>query len=510
MKQILHIFRKDTRHFWPEILISLVLIALYVVHSPSWWTVYSDVSRQRMLQQITGMLGFLTPVSWLLLIARVTYAEALIGDNEFWLTRPYERKNLLAAKALFLGIWICLPYFLAQAWILVMAGFHPLSYLPGLLGDLFFVSAVLLVPLFAIAAVNASFARMTLTLLGIFFLFIASMFFVANVAALRVDMSLVSDAHREAVYIPLVFFCVSAAAIALQYKTRRVWISRSLLMMAPILVLAIGYAYSRASQIDRAYPHSGAASTPPVLVSLAVDADHPIEIRETNRPPLIHLRVQYSGVPDGYMVRADSIKYTLVAADGQQWTSFWQGRYDQILPGVRTAALSLPLPPAVYARFQSTPITLHVSFALTRLKADPPAVMKYPSSEASVSGVGICSRGSGPGITLVCRSANWQPRLTHITTLWSDTPCSESSQANGNTSLGEVWADLYSGTPEAAVSPVLSRYLYFSLPGSHGQNSGAHLCPDAPLTITQYQIVDRTQADFSLPNFQIPAIASKN
>ena len=510
MNQVLHIFRKDTRHFWPEILISLVLIALYVAHSPSGWTVYSDINRQRMLQQIAGMLGFLTPVSWWLLIARVTYDESLIGDNEFWLTRPYERKNLLAAKALFLSVWICLPYVLAQAWILVMAGFHPFSYIPGLLGDLLFVVAVLLLPLFAIAAVNASFARMTLTLLGIFFLFILFMFLVADVATIRVGVSLASDAHQQALYIPLVFFCVSAAAIALQYKTRRVWVSRILLMMVPTLIIAIGYAYSRSSRIDRVYPHSSAASIPSVLVSLAADTDHSIKTQKQNNVLRIDIPVRYSGVPDGYLVVADSMKYTLVAADGQQWTSFWEGRFERTLPGVHPATLSLALPPTVYERFRSIPITLHVSFAVTRLKADTTTVMRYPSSEVSVPGVGICSRGSSPGITLICRSVNWQPRLTHITTLWSDTPCSESSQANGNASLGDAWGDFYTGTPEATISPVVSRYLYFSLPGSHGQNPGGHLCPGAPITITQYQTFDRTQADFTFPDFQIPAVASKN
>ena len=37
MKQILHIFAKDFRHFWPEILISLALLGALVWIYPSTW-----------------------------------------------------------------------------------------------------------------------------------------------------------------------------------------------------------------------------------------------------------------------------------------------------------------------------------------------------------------------------------------------------------------------------------------------------------------------------------------
>jgi hypothetical protein len=37
MKQILHIFAKDTRRFWPEISISLALLATFVCIGPNLW-----------------------------------------------------------------------------------------------------------------------------------------------------------------------------------------------------------------------------------------------------------------------------------------------------------------------------------------------------------------------------------------------------------------------------------------------------------------------------------------
>ena len=78
----------------------------------------------------------LVPVSWWLLISRAVHAEALVGDRQFWITRPYEWKSLLAAKLLFLAIYIYASILLAQCALLRAAGFHPLSYMPGLLYNL--------------------------------------------------------------------------------------------------------------------------------------------------------------------------------------------------------------------------------------------------------------------------------------------------------------------------------------------------------------------------------------
>ncbi len=505
MKQILHIFRKDSRHFLPEILISLVILALYVVHYPSAWRFYADPRRRQMLAQITAALGILMPVSWGLLIARVTYAETLVGDNEFWITRPYEWKKLLASKVLFLGLWIGMPYLLAQAYMLVTAGFHPTSYLPGLLVDLFFLSAILILPLFSIAAVNANFARMTLTLLGILFLYIAIMFF----ATMSVGDSTFNP-YRDVVVLPLVF-CICAAAIFLQYATRRVWLSRALLLALPVLVLSVAYAYSRPSLVGRAYPRPNSAA-PPVLIALAPDANHPIKARSSRGQDYIDLWIQYSGVPEGYAVFSDNVQFTLIAADGQQWTSPWQGNDDHILPGVHHAELSLALSPAVYDRFKSGPVTLRITSALTRLQAGMVTAIGYPSSDVPVAGIGFCSAAPKSGWDLRCRSAVSDPNLTRVTALWSKALCSGPPPPPEDTLLGSTWIGLHPGPIESVLSPVLTQNIDFSNSRVRNRYDGSddswHLCPGTPLTFTQYNVADRTQSDITIPDFHLPVVQS--
>ena len=97
MNQIITIFKKDARHLWPEILVSLVLTAALVRIYPYTWAPRDYISIP--LQQVAVALLFLVPMSWWILITRLIQSESLVGDRQFWLTRPYEWKKLLAAKA---------------------------------------------------------------------------------------------------------------------------------------------------------------------------------------------------------------------------------------------------------------------------------------------------------------------------------------------------------------------------------------------------------------------------
>jgi hypothetical protein len=123
MKQIMHIFAKDARRFWPEILISLAVTAVLVWIGVYLWSGNYDVPG-RMLNYLASLLLLLVSVSWWILITRVIQAERLVGDTQFWITRPYTWESLLAAKALFLMVFLWLPFFIAQCLLLFEADFR--------------------------------------------------------------------------------------------------------------------------------------------------------------------------------------------------------------------------------------------------------------------------------------------------------------------------------------------------------------------------------------------------
>src|ERR1019366_4061272 len=165
---------------------------------------------------ITSSLRLLTLIGWWLLIARVVHAETLVGDRQFWITRPYEWQKLLAAKVLFAVAWIGVSYLLAEFLMLAEAGYSPLTYPPGLLLNLLGVGTVFLLPLFSLATVTANFARLTLTLLACLAIFVGSTFLTDGIVRSSYTSA---NPYTNWLLYPLLF-CGCALAIALQYATR--------------------------------------------------------------------------------------------------------------------------------------------------------------------------------------------------------------------------------------------------------------------------------------------------
>lgn len=161
MKQALHIFAKDARHFWPEILVSLAVTAVFAWMYADTWRHEGlfETERHRVLQQLAVIAMVLMPVSWWVLITRMAQAESLAGDKQWWVTKPYEWTELLGAKLLFIVAFVLGPFLVAQCVLLEEAGFHWHEYLPGLGLNLLFALGFLVGPILALAAVTSGLGR---------------------------------------------------------------------------------------------------------------------------------------------------------------------------------------------------------------------------------------------------------------------------------------------------------------------------------------------------------------
>src|SRR6185437_13426876 len=167
MKQILHIFKKDIRHHWPEIVLSLTILAAYVWNEPDQW-VPRGVSENRLRDVLAGALTIAVVVSWCVLAVRVVQGEKLVGDRQFWVTKPYDWKKLLAAKLLFMLAFISVPTLVAGSVLFAEAGFG--SPLPALFA-IFSAQAASIVTITivatALATVTASITQFLLALLAV-------------------------------------------------------------------------------------------------------------------------------------------------------------------------------------------------------------------------------------------------------------------------------------------------------------------------------------------------------
>src|ERR1700690_1009676 len=158
MNQILHIFQKDARRHWPEILISLALLGLFTHHElHPWQKADSFSSLTPFFFLLSGR--YITPalvLFWAFLIIRVVQGESLVGDRQWWVTKPYEWWNLFAAKLLFIFVFISVPLFHVHLLLLHQLGFPIFPNLPALLLSqlaLYFVD-FLLILLFASVTKN--------------------------------------------------------------------------------------------------------------------------------------------------------------------------------------------------------------------------------------------------------------------------------------------------------------------------------------------------------------------
>ena len=156
MTQILRIFRKDVRYLAPFILVVLGLQTALAISQVRAVEIVSE--RPRIVQFLVTFL--LLPFAWIFLVALLVLQEPLAGENSFWLTRPYSRRSLLVAKFLFILVFLNLPLFLSDCFIL------DTLHLPVNLGHLVLrqlpLLTVIIVPAFAFACGSRNVSQFSL------------------------------------------------------------------------------------------------------------------------------------------------------------------------------------------------------------------------------------------------------------------------------------------------------------------------------------------------------------
>lgn len=310
MRQITHILRKDIRYLRQEICIVLLLAALYAFRG-AWWV--------EMLWGVTGIF----------LIARVIHAEALPGDRQFWLTRPYSRRSLFVAKLAFILLFVNLPLAVAQEVIANSAGFSPLSTAAGLIWNQILVLLCIALPAAAVAAVTQGFVSFLLTTLPILIASFSLTQFVTPLFVTSQSMGLLSMSRPEAaewVWQGLgvaALAALAAAVLWLQYAHRRTAYSR-MLAAGAVIAAATAYWLLPWSFPVRAESLIGAHVSNAPTVEVAVDAVRSLAVVDPNGRSrqftdrrLLRIPLLIRGVPENVEVRSDAITIIVTGPDGR-------------------------------------------------------------------------------------------------------------------------------------------------------------------------------------------------
>lgn len=419
MGQAIHIFKKDVRHLRFEIAVAITVAGLFafIETKHALWPV--DLVNSRTPASYLALL--LLPVAWWMLIGRAIHDEALPGDGQFWITRPYSWRSLLSAKLLFIFAFINLPMLIAHAVIIHAYGFSLGAELPALLWSQVLLTIVFVLSILAMSALTDGFVQLiaailtpcviALALAGLSFNF-KPQFILIGVAS---GFSIGDDWVRS--YLIFLIITVAAAAILFwQYSRRRSAVARSFAVAAWILVAMVFYfiSWSTASRIDSALSRTQVdLSSTHLLTDLGAQKPH-VAFRQGGQYVGVHIPLQIEGLPSGTSATIEHLSVTFQVPDGTTWKSdsfSWENpkEPDQQF-FVQTGFYG-----AAYLERNDVPVKVHGTLYMTVFGNPHTTQVPFGERSVPVPQVGLCSATESPDrrnyYSVICNSAFRSPAV---------------------------------------------------------------------------------------------------
>jgi hypothetical protein len=486
MSQIFHILRKDVRHHWAEILLCQAALVAFC------WDVVQSWSESHTLAAgaLSTMIDFLLPLTWGFFVFRIVQSESLVGDRQFWVTRPYEWKKLLAEKVILVLGLINLPLLIAGAILLAKAGFSPLPHALGLLWMQVLLFQVPFLPLLALGAVTRNIAQGLLALL-------AFLVFIILNAVLNEFLRSRGLPSGDTDWLPVgVLLIACCVAIGIQYARRKTPQSRVWLAGGGLAMIVITVASAFASRGRDRYPmpagsssfHAGLAAVKLIAPKLPAENDEDVEVA---------LPLRTWGLAPDSLGRPRGVRLILEAPDGYLWDSGWQGLYDLLGPGENVWRQYFALKYKDYERLKSRPVKARVAVAAEILRQHDFEVITAAAGEFAVPRVGRCHLRAGDTNFLLCNSPLLKPLMTVVRVDPSHSTCPglEDEARELSQGIRTAWEPgRDSDWPDYGVSPVVTFSFYFR---------ERAVCPGTPLSFSFPQFVENVRSDFEIDNMNL-------
>lgn len=311
MTQVLHIFRKDVRQQWIPILWVTGLEAIYTWHEPRNWNGARLGAQGPLFRYLLAMLM----LAWAFLIVRVVQSESLVGDLQYWITRPVEWKPLLASKLLFVAVFIEGPLLAANIYLLLRSGHHPtLSLIGGILENHLMMAVFIWLPLMALASVGRNIGHFALGLLG--------------VAAVLAAASTITDYRGEKCYCDAEdylslgpAFVVCVVVLVRQYALRRTLESRLALLAGGLSILAALAVMPYEPMLRAKFPALATSEAMPVQLEPFPAYSAPGG--DADGVPKLTVPLKISNIPLDTFLRVKGVRLSLDLAGDKHWDSPW-------------------------------------------------------------------------------------------------------------------------------------------------------------------------------------------
>lgn len=380
MNRILHIFRKDAIRLWPQLLVFLALLV-----SNAW-------EDRKFAREVPNgpsalqLLAVLLPIACSVLLVTLIHQERLVGDRQYWLSRPMPRRDLILAKGLFVLVLINLPVLLSQIAIVKADGLSGRRIWPDLLTMQLFFTAVQILPVAALAAVTKNMVQAV---------------FAALAVAALVGLAAVSWAGGFIVAAGLIWIEVTLAASVLvvgsiavlrrQYFRHGVMLSRALLTLTLVLAfcsmliphsvkwaIQMKFSPQRVDANDMRIAEGSGSGT---RVFRKQDQSAPEYTPASLEFDLRFLRPQGDGInPEGFQATAE-------LPSGQRLNPVWRVSSIRTYEGV--TSLWVDVDRDFYSRVKDKPVHFYGAFDFTVL-ADVRIIPVPWRRAVTVAGIGRC------------------------------------------------------------------------------------------------------------------------
>jgi hypothetical protein len=500
MNLILHIFGKDVRRHWPDIAVVLGILAAYAWHELGQW--HPREPRSAILHDtFLRYLPLMVVLGWSFLIARVVLAESLVGDRQFWITRPYEWQKLLTAKVLYFFAFFSLPLLLIQAFLLWKAGFSPVAHLIGLLLLALWWASLIILPVMTLAVITSSMVQFFLAVFGI----AAS---IIGIAILSTRIHHTGSPLAELIPDwagPTLLIAASITIIILQYARRKTLQVRLLLVSVGAATILISLALEEEGFVPHGYPQSSPAARLPMRVSFDPSVtDRRTASIENNKIP-VRIPLVFSDIPENSAVSLDGATVDIDGPEGLHWNSGWFGEYEQIFAPVKKSEILFTVDKPFFERVKSLPVTLHMSLASTAFRVQEAQRVIAANGDFEALGGSICSIWPGDASSLHCRAPLRRPSMA-VTVLSKESTCQADDDEEPLTreaSFSDWEWNRDTSSVEMGLSPVQTFTFSFWRMSWKTGDRRHFLCPGTPITFKTLREAQRMRNEVTIEGIRL-------
>lgn len=407
MTQIRNIFVKDLRRLWPLIALVFVLIILHAIFDVK--SSPQGVQPESRFNLPDSILDLLLPLAIGFLIAFVVLQESLVGEKQFWITRPYDWRKLLSAKILFLIVMINLPLLISDCSILAAQYLPVRTVIPQLLLRQFHITLLFLVPAFAIAVISTNIAQFVMfAVVGVLTTLMSSLLFPLLISKGQAGAVVTNTFGFEAIvaFLPVI--------VLYQYATRGT--SKARVAFGSVLLFSTPLAFY--------FPFWPTPKTlnqrnDPVSTAIRIDYDLSNISRvfighESPLVPVQTVKVQIplkvTGLPPGTLLRGAGRSEFLTPARSKRLNGlnqfaaaieFLDDRY----------VLEQALDRSSINLLKNKPTEVETSLDLELVNDQPNVSLNLTAYEFSVPGVGRCRVFQNQDMTQIACRAGLQPQV---------------------------------------------------------------------------------------------------